>query len=129
MFDPQQMADVAEGFQEFLLAGGQTCAIWRPAEDQDSLGATTRSFPTLIDENVPCVVNVPDIIRGMQYGTLGDVTAEESSVEILLPLNVNVNIGDQIRTEDRTFSVRKLDEADTHQLVQHVWGVIYARTA
>lgn len=129
MFDPSQIADVAAGFEAFLEASGQTCDIWRPAESQDSLGATTRTFPTLVEAGVPCVIIVPEIVRGMQYGSLADMTTEESTVEILLPVDLNVNIGDQVRTEGLTFSVRKLNEADTHQLVQHVWAVIYGRTA
>jgi hypothetical protein len=127
MWTPDDLVDAQEDFLEFLDSSGQTCDIRRPAESQDALGVTIRSFPTVVAEDVPCVIIHES--GGIEYEELADQSMLRNTVEILLPLDVNVNPGDQVITEDYTFSIRKLDEVGTHSLVQHVWAVFHARTA
>lgn len=127
MWAPDDLADVQADFLEFLEASEQTCDIRRPAESQDTLGSTSRTFPTVVANNVPCVL-IHD--RGeLTFDDLADKNTLRAVSEILLPLTVDVNLGDQIITETQTYSVRRLDEANTHSLVKHVWVIIHGRTA
>lgn len=127
MWAPEDLVDAQAAFQEFLTSSGQTCDIWRPTEGQDALGATTRTFPTKVADDVPCVVIFET--GALKYEDLADKSSAEAVAEILLPLTVNPNVGDQIKTDNIDFLVRRLDEINTHSLVQHVWAVYYGRTA
>lgn len=127
MWRPEDLVEAQDNFLEFLESSGATCDIRRPAETQDSFGTTVRSFPTVVADDVPCVVIFDG--GGMTFEELADQASVQITAEILLPLDIEVNQGDHIITEDGTYSVRKIDEINTHSLVQHVWGVRHGPTA
>ena len=128
MFSPAEIAEAAAIFLEFLEDGEQTCDIRRPVEATDSLGATTRSFPTVVADDVPCVVIVPDVEKDLQFQQWADKDAIKLVVEILLPMDADVEVGDQVTTGGFTYTIRRTDEKNTHQPLQHAYGVIYGRT-
>jgi|ERR1044072_150760 hypothetical protein len=127
MWRPEDLVEAQDNFQEFLESSGQTCSIRRPTEALDNFGTTARSFPTVIADGVPCVVL--DSGGSMTFEELADQPSAQIMVEILLPLDIQINQGDQVITESATYSVRRLDDINTHSLVQHVWGMRYGRTA
>lgn len=127
MWTPEDLAPVQADFLEFVESSGQTCDVRRPTEAQDALGATSRTFPTLIADNAPCVV-IHDTGR-MTFDDIADRDALTEIVEVLLPRTIDVRQGDQVITADDTFVVRRLDDVNTHSLIQHVWAVQHGRSA